>query len=127
MKNYLGFILTHGDLAYSLKNVMAKLMPFEIPFHTYSNNEMALEYIVNDMEKNYIKTRPEKVIIFIDLMGGSCWHAAMGFKKNHSDCAIVTGANIPGLVSFATNFSRLEWPELLIKIEEDARKAIKVV
>lgn len=127
MKNYIGFILTHGELALSLKSVLNKLMPIEIPFHTYSNNERTLEYITQDMEKIFTKTHPEKAIIFIDLMGGSCWHAAMDFKRNHPDCAIVTGVNIPGLVSFSINYSRLEWPDLLKKIEEDARKAIKVV
>lgn len=127
MNKCLCFILTHGNLASELDAVLQKLMPSEVPFFAYSNTSQTIENIVNDMEKIYSGEQPENVALFIDLLGGSCWHAAMGFKKNHNKAAIITGVNIPALISFNTNFNRMNWDDLLEKVQEDARKAIKIV
>jgi len=127
MRNYVCVIITHGNLAAELNNVAQKFFPLDIPVLTYSNQQLAIDVIVLDINQQLEKYKPEKIILFVDLLGGSCWQAAMLIKKNHENCAIITGINIPVLVSFATNVERLEWPQLLNKLEEDAKKAIKVV
>jgi len=126
MKNYLVCIISHGDLSDELYNVTQNLIPLKVPVLTYSNKKIELEEIVRDIEKEIKKITPSHVLIFIDLMGGSCWHAAMRLKKNQANISIITGVNVPVLVSFATNFHRLDWTDLIEKIETDGKKAIKV-
>lgn len=127
MKNYLAIIITHGKLALEMNNVSQNFLPLSIPVFTYSNQEKSIETIIGDVNKEIEKINPDKIIIFVDLLGGSCWHAAMGVKKNQLNCAIITGVNIPILVSFTTNFEKLDWPQLLEKLDEDGKKAIKIV
>jgi len=127
MKNYACIILTHGDLAFQLNEVAQKFIPFEIPVYLYSNKKDSIETIVQDVVVELRKTRPEQVIIFVDLVGGSCWRAAAGIKKEYEHVSLLGGVNLPALVSLATNVNRLDWPQLLAKIEEDAVKAIKVI
>lgn len=127
MKNYVCVILTHGDLAFQLSEVAQKFLPLDIPVYLYSNKKDSIEKIVQDVTVKLKKARPEHVIIFVDLVGGSCWHAAAGIKKAYENVALLGGVNLPALVSLATNIDRLEWSQLLVKIEEDAVKAIKVI
>ena len=127
MKNYLGFILTHGDLAEELKQSAQKLMPLYFPIFAFSNKILTMENILLEMEKQFAQYNPERVVLFVDLLGGSCWHAAMNFKKKYPQVAVITGVNIPSLISFNTNFERLDWADLLQKVEEDSKKAIKVL
>jgi len=127
MKNYVCIILTHGDLAFQLYEVTQKFLALDIPVYLYSNKKDSIETIVQDAAAKLKETRPEHVIIFVDLVGGSCWRAAAGIKKEYENVALLGGVNLPALVSLATNINRLEWPQLLVKIEEDAVKAIKVI
>lgn len=126
MKNYLSVIIAHANIAFELKNGLKKLLPTSIPILTYSNQKQEIEDIIKEVILEVDKLSPEKIIIFVDLMGGSCWRAAMCIKKERENTAVVAGINIAGLVSFSTNADRLEWPELLSKIEQDAIKAIKI-
>ena len=127
MKNYLSVIITHANLAAELKEASQKLLPSDIPILTYSNQKQDIDDIVSDVIGKIKEFNPEKMVIFVDLVGGSCWRAAMCIKKGRQNVAVLAGINIPGLVSFATNVDRLDWPELLEKIEQDAIKAIKIV
>lgn len=121
------FIITHGNLAQELNRVSQKFLQDEIPTYTYSNDVDSIERIEKDVLQKIEETADKKAVIFVDLLGGSCWHAAMRIKKKMCDTAIITGVNIPALVSFSTNAPRMEWAELLEKIEEDAHKAIRMV
>ncbi len=127
MKNYLSIIITHANLAAELNVALQKLMPTEIPVLTYSNQTQDIDDIVGEVQEEIDKLNPEKAVIFVDLVGGSCWRAALCIKKDRENIAVLAGINIPGLVSFATNVDRLGWSELLEKIEQDAIKAIRIL
>lgn len=127
MKNYLSIIITHANLAQELKEASQKLLPSEIPALTYSNQKQDIDDIISDAITQIEKLNPDKIMIFVDLVGGSCWRAAMSIKKDRENIAIIAGINIPGLVSFSVNLDKLEWPQLLEKVEQDAIKAIKIV
>ena len=127
MKKYACFIITHGNLAFELNEVAQEFLPLEIPIYLYSNKKDSIETIVSNAGKRIKESNPEKVIVFVDLVGGSCWHAAVNLKRNHDNISIIGGVNLPAIVSLATNIDRLEWSELVTKLEEDAVKAIKVI
>ncbi|KAA3613597.1 MAG: hypothetical protein D8M58_17090 [Calditrichaeota bacterium] len=127
MKEILSFIITHGNLADELNKVSQKFLPTEVSTYTYSNQKDSIEKIVSDTSEIIIESKADNIIIFVDLMGGSCWHAAMTLKKNFEKVSIITGVNIPSLVSFSTNFNKLEWSDLIEKIEVDSKKAIRAI
>ena len=117
MSNYLSFIITHGTLAKEINNVAQNFIKTDLPVYTYSNAKDSIENIIEKIEQKVLQHKPDKIIIFVDLMGGSCWQAAMRVKKNQADIAILSGINIPALVSFASNYKRLSWDELIEKIK----------
>lgn len=127
MNNYFCLIITHGNLGFELYEVAQKFLPINISVQVYSNKKECIENILGKAEAKINEVNPEKIIVFIDLVGGSCWHVAMGLKKNHKNLVIFGGVNLPVLVSLATNVDRLEWDELLDKINDDAVKSIKVL
>jgi len=122
--NVFAAIITHGELACALANVAENLMTSEITLHCYSTKILSSEEIINQLEKKITQQKPEKVLLFVDLVGGGCWIIANKIKKNNEHINVLAGVNVPMIVSFLINFKRLEWPSLLEKITADAQKGI---
>ncbi len=122
--NVFAAIITHGELACALANVAENLMASEITLHCYSTKILSSEEIINQLEEKITQQKPEKVLLFVDLVGGGCWIIANKIKKSNEHINILAGVNVPMIVSFLINFKRLEWPALLEKITADAQKGI---
>ncbi len=126
MKKVLAFVITHGELACSLAQVSEKLTVPPIPLQCYSNKTRTSEDIVFEIQKRIEDEKPEKTIIFVDLIGGSCWIMGNRIKRDNPDISVIAGVNVPMLISFYINFSRMNWSDLLQKIVEDAKKGIVI-
>lgn len=122
--NILAFIITHGDLGCSLARVSEKLMMPTLNLHCYSNQILTSDEIVRQINEKIKTTQPKNIIIFVDLIGGSCWVIGNRIKHEFPEVALVSGVNVPMLVSFFVNSKRLGWQELLEKITADAKKGI---
>lgn len=127
MNNMLRLIITHGNLADELHKVSHKFLPVPIPTFIYTNQKDSIEKIIGDASLKIKEHNPERIIVFVDLLGGSCWHAAMRLKKKYDYTSIITGVNIAALISFSTNYNRMNWEDLIKKIEEDSKKAIRAI
>ena len=123
-KNYYSCIITHGDLAYCLKGVSEKIITPATKMYYYTNRELSLDEIEKKINQQINKLKPEKSVFFIDLAGGSCWLLANRIKKNNKDIAVVSGVNVPLLISYHINFNNLDWNNLLKKIVDDGKKGI---
>jgi len=66
------------------------------------------------------------VLVLIDAYGGTSYNTTFPLLKTHSIC-IVTGVNLPMLLSALTNRHRMFLSELSRKVAEDAKKTISVV
>lgn len=120
----LGCLITHGTLACSLKQVTEKLIKPAADIHCFSNQEVALEEIEERIKALVRETKPQRLIVFVDLVGGSCWLSANRLKQEFPDMVVLGGVNVPMLVSFHMNLSRLGWEELIEKIIIDAKKGV---
>ncbi len=121
---YLSFVLTHGSLACSIKEVAEQLIKPTTKLRCYSNSVQVLEEIEEEIARQIETEKPEKVAIFVDLVGGSCWISANRIKHGNENIAVIGGVNVPMLVSYFINYERLQWQDLIDKITEDARKGI---
>ena len=83
-----------------------------------STNEM-VDLIKSKSENN----SGDGVILFVDIYGGSCWRAAKMAKlpKGH----IITGINLPMLLSFIQKRKTLTFDELPSIMEIDGKRAIR--
>ncbi|MGD9488194.1 MAG: PTS sugar transporter subunit IIA [Calditrichaceae bacterium] len=123
---HLSCIITHGDLSRELKNVADGLVgKIENEFF-FSNKTKSLESIESEIEQKIEEIKPEKLIFFIDLVGGSCWVLANRIKKSRPEAVVVGGVNVPMLVSYHSNHERMDWEQLIAKIMEDGKKGILI-
>ncbi len=121
----LGVVITHGDLACSLSKVSEKLVSSQVKLHCFSTQVLSSEEIIRKINNEIATQKPQRILIFVDLMGSNCWIIGNKLKHEHSDkTAVVSGANVPMLVSYLINAPRLEWEALLEKIVADAKKGI---
>jgi len=123
-KNYFTAIITHGDLAKSMEDVTKHLIVSSTKIFYYSNKKLTLEQIEGEIAEERERLQPEKSVLFVDLVGGSCWILANRIKHNSPDIVVIGGVNMPMLVSYHLNYNRLEWNTLLDKIVSDANKGI---
>ncbi|MHB2154245.1 PTS sugar transporter subunit IIA [Caldithrix abyssi] len=119
-------IITHGELACALADVAENLTVAEIPLHCYSTKILSSEEIIDRLEKEIERESPQKVLLFVDLIGGGCWIIANKLKKNNDNINIIAGVNVPMIISFMINFKRLTWAELLEKVAGDAQKGVVI-
>jgi mannose/fructose-specific phosphotransferase system component IIA len=125
-KNHFACIISHGSLAESLKDISEKLAATETQMLCYTNQRLSLEQMQSNIEERIDQLKPEKIILFVDIAGGSCWHLANRIKKDHKDAVIISGINVPLIVSYQMNYNCLEWDDLLNKIVEDGKKGILI-
>ena len=120
----LSFIITHGNLAKTLSDVSNLLTTPIVESYTYSNSEKSLEELSDEISEIIDLKQPENLIFFVDLMGGSCWMLINRLKRKYPHAQLLSGVNIPMLVSFQINYNHLTWQDLLEKIIADGKKGI---
>lgn len=123
-KNYLNIIITHGNLACALKAITEKLVVPVTDFLCFSNEELSIEEIEAQITAKYREMQPQKIVVFVDLVGGSCWLSANRLKQTISPLVVIGGVNVPMLVSYQINYHRLEDGQLIEKIIADGQKGI---
>ena len=126
MQNYLSCIITHGSLASSLKAVAGKLVSIPTELFCYSNQESSLDVIEESIHTLIAEKKPDKILLFVDLMGGSCWISANRIKRQDENITVISGVSVPMLISYFINYERLQWNELIEKIKADALKGVVV-
>lgn len=125
-KNYFTCIITHGNLADSLKDISEKLTASETQMLCYTNQCLSLEEMQSNIKERIDQLKPDKIILFVDIVGGSCWHLSNRIKKDHENAVIISGVNVPMIVSYQINYNCIEWDDLLNKIVEDGKKGILI-
>ncbi len=83
-KNYLAFIVTHGNLGECIKNVSENLIASTSELFYYSNQTQSLDSLADEINKKIEEYQPRKIIFFVDLMGGSCWALGNRLKKKNA-------------------------------------------
>lgn len=127
MKSFAIFILTHGDLAFSLKNTVENIIGKQPPIFPYTNKIDTLPLLFEKINNHLHELNTKNLYLFVDLVGGSCWSLANMLKKENPGLVVLGGVNIPMIVSFLINYENLDQTNLIIKIMEDAKKGIALL
>ncbi len=64
----------------------------------------------------------QQTLIFVDIYGGSCWRAAK--MAQVQDWRILTGVNLPMLLSFVNKRNQVPLEDLPAVLAEDAKRGI---
>jgi mannose/fructose-specific phosphotransferase system component IIA len=118
------FIITHGDLAFALLDAAEKIVGKQEHVNIYSNKEDSLPVLNEKITKRLEEFKSKHILFFIDLMGGSCWNLANMIRKKYNHIIIITGVNLPMLISYFLNCQEMTFIKLVKKVINDGSRGI---
>ncbi len=110
-----GVVVSHAGLADALVNAVGEITGETDGLVPITNVGMGRDALCECIT-TVVEQPP--VVVFTDLMGGSCMQAVLSVARDRDDVAIVTGVNLPMLLDFV--FNRTNTPQ------EAAARAVDV-
>jgi mannose/fructose/sorbose-specific phosphotransferase system IIA component len=119
-------VITHGPIGEALIEATQSILGKDEGLHGITVTGMSLTEIQDRLlaivhspdEKN------EGVIIMVCLKGGSCWNVAAGIALQEKNVRLISGVNLPMLLSFMTKRVNLTLDNLLNELERDGIRGI---
>jgi mannose/fructose-specific phosphotransferase system component IIA len=121
----LALLITHGNLAGGLKDAVEQMLGKQEGFLTLSNSGLAGKDLVDRINQILEEQNHPTAILFTDIYGGSCWRSSRFVASQNSKVALITGVNLPMLLTFFTNRHKLEFDQLLTKVVQTGEEGIK--
>jgi mannose/fructose-specific phosphotransferase system component IIA len=120
----LTFLVTHEDLSESLFRTVKKILGPQKKVYTFSNKSESLPILSRKITEIISTHSDHSVVFFTDLKGGSCWTLAHMIKNQYPQIVIISGVNLPMLVTYFNNADMLTVTELATKSAEDGCRGI---
>jgi mannose/fructose-specific phosphotransferase system component IIA len=116
-------ILTHGLLGKVLLEAAELSLGPQTGVDVLSNTGLSLEQMVEAVEKRIATDSP--TIFFVDYCGGSPFVACATLRQLHPTHTLISGINLPMLISFFTKRDKFPFEELVQIVESDAHRGIQ--
>jgi len=120
-------ILTHGDLGRALLNTTEKIIGPVENVKVLSNELMSIKNLVVDLENVVNDWCDTDILIGVDFCGGSCWHAAQVVKRNKHNVVLISGINLPMMLSFVSRRESFKLPELAEYLKQSSIKGTEIL
>ena len=118
-----GLVIGHCDFSRAVMNVLESVLGDIESIDFISNDGLSTDDLTERIQSLCEACVQDGVLVFVDMYGGSCWRAAK--KANLRNTHIVSGFNIPMLLSFIHKRQTLKFNELVRTIEHDGKRAIR--
>ena len=117
-----GMVIAHkkaGDaLLYALEGIYGSFQNLQ----GLTNEGCSTKELVDIIREAFSFCLETEVFIFVDVYGGSCWRAAKLAKLPR--CHILSGFNLPMLLSFLNKRDAISFEELSSVMEIDGKRGI---
>jgi PTS system mannose-specific IIA component/fructoselysine and glucoselysine-specific PTS system IIA component len=117
-------LASHGDLAKGMKDTLGMIIgdvSMVEAFSSYRNEEVNVGEIVEKIvREKYIEA---DIFIFTDILGGSVNTEMMSLIKEYPKIHVISGMNLPIIISVATQANEIS-ESLLQQIMEESQKGI---
>ena len=127
MSELLTIIITHERMALCLKRATEKILGKQKNFFPYSTLKYSLPVLAQKINLKIKRLNPDHIVCFVDLMGGSCWNLAHMFKQEHKNVTVISGVNLPMLISYFTNANKMSFQDFIKKVADDGSRGIHYV
>ena len=124
MNNSVTFLITHEQIAVYLQRATEKILGKQQNLFSYTNIEDSLPVLAQKINQNIKDLKPGHIVCFVDLAGGSCWNLAHMLHKEHKNLTIISGVNMPMMISYFTNLNEIPFDELIEKVLKDGSRGI---
>lgn len=117
-------LASHGDLAKGMKDTLGMIIgdvSMVEAFSSYRNEEVNVREIVEKIvREKYIEA---DIFIFTDILGGSVNTEMMSLIKEYPKIHVISGMNLPIIISVATQANEIS-ESLLQQIIEESQQGI---
>ena len=120
----LTFIISHGDIAESLIQGVHNILGAQEDVYTFSNQDDSLPVLADKIQTVINDNGNKYIVCFSDLKGGSCWTLANMIQKNNKNMTIMSGVNLPMLITYFNNKSSMDIADLMDKTANDGCRGI---
>ena len=121
------FLISHENLATALLRTVEKIIGPQENVFAYSNSKDSLPLLTEKIIAQMREITALHVVFFIDMMGGSCWALANMIRKTYPTVTIISGMNLPMLLSLFTSMSELSFSELVQKVRDNGIRGIQSI
>ena len=119
-----GIIVGHRNISEALLEALESINGAYENIIPISNNGLSTDEIIEKIKTASANGQDDGTVIFVDVFGGSCWQAAKRAKL--PKCCIITGLNLPMLLSFVNKRETLSFDDLPSVLETDGKRGIKL-
>lgn len=119
-----GLIVGHRDFGKAIINAAESISGCTERIEYVSNEGLSTNELADKIKVLCNRDCDEGVVLFVDVYGGSCWRAAKMAKT--SNAHIVTGLNLPMLLSFVQKRKTVSFDVLPSVMETDGKRAIMI-
>ncbi|MBU1638266.1 hypothetical protein KKC97_11430 [bacterium] len=116
-------LLTHGALGAALMASVESILGPQEEVVVLSNSDQALDQITDSLTPHL---QDAHCIIFVDFCGGSPFMACKSLALPSETTALVSGVNLPMLLSFFTKRNQMNFEELSQTVRTDAMRGIQL-
>jgi mannose PTS system EIIA component len=116
-------LLTHGTLGASLMASVESVLGPQEEVIVLSNSGKSLEQITNSLKP---VTDGVHCLVFVDFCGGSPFMACKMLALSPDTISLISGVNLPMLLSFFTKRNKLKFSELTQTVYEDGHRGIQL-
>ncbi len=117
-----GIIICHGKLAFELVQAAERILGNVDQVLTFSNDQLSPQSLYSEVA-NTLQPQ-EEIVIMVDLRGGNCWRIGKMIEQEFPQARVISGVNLPMVISFATKRDQLPFEELVTTIERDGHRGI---
>ena len=119
-------LVTHGFIGESLIGAVEGITGINDGLHSISVNNKSAGEIADQIQSFIEEISPEcnGIIIMASLKGGSCWNVSAAVARNNPKVKILSGINLPMIISFVMNRNVLNFTDLLAKVKESGISGI---
>ena len=117
-----GLLVGHSDIGEGIVRALESISGDVDNFFYISNEGLSTNELIEKIKSFSDDHQEEGLLIFVDLFGGSCWRASKMAKLNGT--RIISGANLPMLLSFINKRELFSLDELPAIIENDGKRGI---
>lgn len=121
------FLISHEYLASALLKAVEKIIGPQENVFAYSNSKDSLPLLADKITAQIQEITAFHIVFFIDMMGGSCWALANMIRKKYPTSTIISGMNLPMLLSLFTSMDELSFDELVKKVKDNGIRGIQSI
>ncbi len=121
-------LLTHGDLCNSIFRAATTMLGDQPDIYCIATLNLPPSEVTNKI-KNILKRSnilKYGAVIAVDLKGGSTWNIGCKLARDNARIAIISGINLPMLLSFLTKRESLNFDELAASLVDAGKRGIEI-